>query len=83
MVRSTTIATPSVDVTRVDTAVASSPGTPSNRTVVRDNGASVRCSVTVMPSPRRNSIVTGASTVCGFASSRSVSKNVPVAPSAR
>ena len=83
MVRSTTIGTPSVDVTRVDNAADSSPGTSSTSIVVRDNGASVRLTTTVVPSARRKSIVTGASTICGLASSRSVSKNAPVAPSAR
>ena len=55
---------------------------PSTSIVVRDVGASVRSCITVVPSPFRYVICTGAGTLFGFASRMSVSKNVPVAPSA-
>jgi trans-2-enoyl-CoA reductase len=50
--------------------------------VVRDVGASVRVSTTVVPSPLRYVIAIGASTPFGLAIRMSVSKNAPVAPSA-
>ena len=82
IVRSTISGSALVDVTVADTSVLSSPAMPSTSIVVRDVAASVRFCATVVPSPFRYVICTGAWTLFGFAIRMSVSKNAPVAPSA-
>ena len=84
IVRSTISGRPEVEVTTVDTAVSSTPGTSSTRIVRCDFAASVSvCRTGGRPSGSRNWTVTGASASLGFAMATSRSKKRPVAPSAR
>ena len=69
-------------MTSVERLTDSSPAIASTSIVVRDIGISVWSCTIVVPSSLRNRMVTGAGTACGFASRMSVSKNIPVAPSA-
>jgi hypothetical protein len=81
-VRSTISGRPVVDVTMVEKAVLAMPAMSWTWIVLREVAASVRVSTTVDPSSFAKTIVTGAATLFGFASSRSVLKKAPVAPSA-
>ena len=83
MVRSTTSGNAPVDTTDVENDVASSPAISPTWIVVREWAASVMFRTTVVPSSLKKVMTTGAADACGLASSRSVLKNPPVAPSAR
>jgi hypothetical protein len=85
MVRSATIDRSLLLVILIENVASARPATSSaTRMVVREVGGSVR-SWTMTPPPFsiRNEILTGTATGLGFASSRSVSKKLPVAPSDR
>ncbi len=72
-----------MDVTCTEADADSRPEIASTLTVMRDCAATVRGSTIVDPPSSRNVNVTGASVRFGFAISTSLSKNSPVAPSAR
>jgi hypothetical protein len=73
---------PKCDDTVDENAVAPSCAFASADTVVRDCGARFRPCVAARPDSVKYVIVTGTCVAVGLASSRSVSKNVPVDPSA-
>ncbi len=81
--RSTTSGVVACDVTIVDSATLSRPGISSTAIVTRDIGSITRVIVCGGASCGRKVMVAVTAVACGFAISRSVSKKLPVAPSAR